>query len=293
MGREPDERVLANHGTGLFGCGVVLADMDTVGTHLGGQVGAVVEDEGHPEVGADPLEQACPGHDPGIGQLLVAQLHDVDAPLDAAPDEPLEVGPVRGAEIEPAGSEPPALRPTGRAAHPGGEALARASAFACRRLNWRTFCIASGESMSRHRAERAGLTVGTGDGLPARRPNAELLLPSSATKTLAFWSPKPGRERRLARSCLAVGCRGPDGGRIPAVGRGDHRADLLDPPGHGPREPMERWPGREHLGQLVGWRGRDRSRIELPSEPIPEVARRAERTLEGDLLIEDHPDEQG
>ena len=112
MGREPDERVLADHGTGLRGSEVVLADMDAVGTDRSGQVGPVVEDEGDPEAGTDPLEQGGPRHDPGVGQVLLAQLHDVDTPLDAATDEPIEIGPVGGAEVEPAGVESPARRPS-------------------------------------------------------------------------------------------------------------------------------------------------------------------------------------
>src|SRR3712207_7345818 len=53
VGREPDEGVGPEDAPGEGGRGVVLADVDPVGVDLEGQVGAVVEDEGHAVVAAD------------------------------------------------------------------------------------------------------------------------------------------------------------------------------------------------------------------------------------------------
>ncbi len=58
---------------------VVLADVDAVGAHRRGQVGPVVEDEGHPGSAHTRRTQARPGHQCGVVEVLLAELHDVHA----------------------------------------------------------------------------------------------------------------------------------------------------------------------------------------------------------------------
>ena len=146
MRREADQRVGAQQPACLGRRQVVLADVDPVGPCLGDQVRTVVEHEGHPRGGADGPDESRTRHEVGVTELLVAQLDDVDAALDAATHECLEVRPIRGAEVEATVGQVPAVAGR-RAAHPAFGSLARASAFICC-LNWRTFARASGESMS-------------------------------------------------------------------------------------------------------------------------------------------------
>src|SRR5439155_18250706 len=85
---------------GQRGWRVVLADVDAVGLHLEGQVGAVIEDERdvavatHTSREARPLEQQ-----PGV-EVLLAQLDHVDPAGDAPLEERGQVGTVRGAEVQ-------------------------------------------------------------------------------------------------------------------------------------------------------------------------------------------------
>ena len=75
--------------------------MHAVGTDRRRQVGTVVEDEWHLMAGADLLDDPGPSHQIRIGEVLVAELHDVDPADDASLYEGPEIGPVGGAEIEP------------------------------------------------------------------------------------------------------------------------------------------------------------------------------------------------
>ena len=105
------------------GRGVVLADVDPVGPHLEGQIGSVVQDEGHAVVGADSGGEPGP-LDQGAGvEFLVPQLDDVHPAARCRREEAGEVGTVARAEIEvppratgPAADEPVNGRPTGAAA---------------------------------------------------------------------------------------------------------------------------------------------------------------------------------
>ena len=163
--------------TGLGRGHVVLADMDTVGTDGRGQVGPVVEDERHLVVGADPLDEGGPRDQQPVGQVLLAQLHDVDPALDAGVRRSARGRAGRACRGRAAGS----VRATHRRC-PGGRvpssfrrrmALALALAFACC-LNWRTLTRASGESMSATERNVPGLTVGS------RRPSP---IPGAAPRT--------------------------------------------------------------------------------------------------------------
>ena len=83
---------------------IVLPHVDTVGTRFEGQVGPVVEHEGHAvgtaHLGGDAGRQGRPGL-----ELLVAELDHVDAPRDAGGEEIGQIGPVRRAEVEAATGE--------------------------------------------------------------------------------------------------------------------------------------------------------------------------------------------
>ena len=75
--------------------------MHAVRPGLGGEIGPVVEDERDAEVVADAPRPA--GHveqRPGF-EVLLAQLHEVDAAGDARLEEALEIGAIGRAEVEP------------------------------------------------------------------------------------------------------------------------------------------------------------------------------------------------
>src|SRR6266700_1088620 len=90
--------------------------MHAVGLHFECEVGAVVENEGHPVGAAHVYGESGPvDQGPGV-QFLLPQLHDVDAASDAGLEELLEVGSVARAEVEAAvaewGGHPPATART-------------------------------------------------------------------------------------------------------------------------------------------------------------------------------------
>ena len=74
--------------------------MDAVGVHFEGQVGSIVEDEGHSVVEADSADEAGPLDERLRLKMLLAQLDDVHSAGDAGRDEMLEVGPIGCAEIQ-------------------------------------------------------------------------------------------------------------------------------------------------------------------------------------------------
>ena len=100
MGREPDDGVRSEDAPGQRDRGVVLPHVDAVRPDFEGQVGAVVEDEGHSAVGADGADQASPLQKGSGLEVLVPQLHDVHPAGDAGRHEGGEIGPVRRAEVE-------------------------------------------------------------------------------------------------------------------------------------------------------------------------------------------------
>ena len=105
MGRQADERLGAHEGPRLVGRGVALADVDAVGACSRGQVGPIVHDERDVVGVTDVSHQPGPRHDRLVVEVLVAELHDVDAAADAGVDERLEIGTVGSAEVEPAPGE--------------------------------------------------------------------------------------------------------------------------------------------------------------------------------------------
>jgi ABC-2 type transport system ATP-binding protein len=105
VGGQTYDRVRSQQSPRECGRRVVLSDMDAVGFHLEREVGPVVEDERHAMVVTDAPDAARDLEQrPGF-ELLVAQLHDVDAARDACLEKALEIGTGGGAEIEPARSE--------------------------------------------------------------------------------------------------------------------------------------------------------------------------------------------
>ena len=117
-------------------------------------------------------------------------------------------------------------------------------------------------------------------------------LPSSATKILAFCSPKPGKARTRRRRSVPLEAPSQHAGGVPAVFIHNDLAELLDTAGIGSREPVERRPLRENLCELGGIHRCDRSGVELATEAVPQVPGRAEGSLQGDLLVEDHAYQQ-
>ncbi len=101
VGRETDNRIGAEQSPGQRHRRVVLAHVHPVGLHLERQIGAVIEHEGHPEVAADrPNHPSSRQQGPRL-EFFLTQLHHVDPALDAGRHERGQVGPVRGAQVEP------------------------------------------------------------------------------------------------------------------------------------------------------------------------------------------------
>ncbi len=67
--------------------GIVLPDVDSVRVHFEGQVGSIVEDEGHSVVAADGADEAGPLDERLRLKMLLAQLDDVHPAGDAGRDE--------------------------------------------------------------------------------------------------------------------------------------------------------------------------------------------------------------
>ena len=107
MGGEPDDGVRSQDAAGQGGGGVVLADVDTVGADLEGEVGTVVEDERHVMLGADPGGETASLDDVPSLEVLVPQLHDVHPPGDARCQERGEVGAVSRAQVQAPSGQPP------------------------------------------------------------------------------------------------------------------------------------------------------------------------------------------
>ncbi len=102
MGGEPDDGIGTEDPAGHFRRGVVLADVDTVRLTGQGQVGPVVEDERHPELGTHRGGQLRPGQERAGIQLLLPQLDHVHPAPEACAQERRQIGPVRRAQVEPA-----------------------------------------------------------------------------------------------------------------------------------------------------------------------------------------------
>ena len=100
MGGEPHDGVGTENSPSQAGGGIVLSHVDPVRFDIESQVGPVVQDEGHPVIGADAPGDVGPLDDPSGLEFLVAQLDDVHPTCDTAVEELGQVGPVSGAEIE-------------------------------------------------------------------------------------------------------------------------------------------------------------------------------------------------
>ena len=108
----------------------------------------------------------------------------------------------------------------------------------------------------------------------------------------AFISPIPGSAiSRLWRS-LRVGRLRPDPRRVAAVVGRDRRAQVLDAAGHVAREPVQcGWRAEDRRERLGVHRG-DGRRIQRHRSAL-ELQRAGERLLDGDLLVEREPDQEG
>ena len=90
----------------------------------------------------------------------------------------------------------------------------------------------------------------------------------------------------------AIASLGPHSGGVAPVVLADHRAELLRPLGHVPREAMERRPLAEDRVEPRGVHRRDLAGPQRP-EPALQLQRTGERLLQRDLLVEDEADEKG
>ncbi len=233
--------------------------MDAVGPDGSGQVGPVVEDEGHPVGPADPLHQRGPlGSARRSSRCFSRSWTRSTPPSDAGFDEPLEVRSVGSAEIEPPVVEAPGVRrghgwsqPDVGPPWPWPWPWPSPWPSACTGAPW------PGPRASRCPPPTGRYRLSPNGEAAFSQPGGRIpsCLPSRATKIRAFCSPNPGSAFTLARSCLAVGGRCPDGCGIAPVGVDDDRAHLLDPSGHRPGEPVERRPLAEHRGQGLGVHG--------------------------------------
>ena len=87
MGREPDDALGSDDRPRVGDRGVVLADVDAVGTGGDDKVGPVVEDEQRAVVGRGGGEPAPRGHDLLVGGVLHPQLDEVHAAGERAGEE--------------------------------------------------------------------------------------------------------------------------------------------------------------------------------------------------------------
>src|SRR5580658_8083126 len=101
MGREADDGRGSEDAARQRGRRVVLADVDAVGLDLEGEIGSVVQDEWHAQVGRDDPDQPGAGDQIPSRKLLVAELDDVDTAADAGNEEIGEIRAVRRAQVQP------------------------------------------------------------------------------------------------------------------------------------------------------------------------------------------------
>jgi hypothetical protein len=97
VGREADTQVEA---TRFCDGDVFLADVDEVGFAFGGEIGTVVDDEGHAQAARYFTRVREYGEQLRIGELLVANLDDVDAAADRRLEKALEVRPRRRDQVQ-------------------------------------------------------------------------------------------------------------------------------------------------------------------------------------------------
>ena len=118
--READDRVGADGPPRLGERRVVLPDVDAVGAGALDEVGPVVQHEERAVRVARAPERLGGPDELVVGELLVAQLHDVDAAAQGRVEQAARIAAVRPRlehEIEPRAGEP---RPTFGAVHGGG-----------------------------------------------------------------------------------------------------------------------------------------------------------------------------
>ena len=118
-------------------------------------------------------------------------------------------------------------------------------------------------------------------------------LPRRATKILAFCSPNPGKAFTRRRSSAPLAGSLPDPGRLPPVVLHDYPRELLNTLRVGGGEAVEGRPFREDGRQFGGFHRSYLSGIKLAPKTFLEVARGAKGTLERDLLVEHHTDQEG
>ena len=152
MRGEPDEGVATEHGRASAGDTSSWPTWTPSAPTSAARSGRSLRTNGTPAPAQTRLRDAGPGDQGGVGEVLLAQLDDVDAPSMQRPTKISRSGRsgVHSRARRLASSAPACSGPGGRAtsvAHPGLGSLARASAFICC-LNWRTLARASGESMS-------------------------------------------------------------------------------------------------------------------------------------------------
>ena len=151
----------------------------------------------------------------------------------------------------------------------------------------------------------AGLVLGQGlgrvDVAEGRVVGHDLARPGSSTPSRlarmammpsAFIAPIPGRARSRRLSSAPSLAVVQTGAGVVAVVGGDRGAQRLDLAGHRAREAMQGRRRPEDGRELLGVGRRDPGRIQV-ADPALELGRAAERLLDGDLLVEREPDEQG
>ena len=79
----------------------------------------------------------------------------------------------------------------------------------------------------------------------------------------------------------------------PSYAVDEHPAQLLDPGRHGSGVTVQRRLGREGGGEDLGVHRCDLPGVERVTESSSELGRPGEGPFQGDLLVQDHPDQQG
>ena len=141
------------------------------------------------------------------------------------------------------------------------------------------------------RAPRVLLAEGPGRLLPALGAHGELLA-EQGNEDPGLLLTEAGELLHVAQELRTVGGLPPDGGRIAVIALDEQLAQRLDARRHRGRVAVQRGALGEGRRQLIGIHGGDHRRGEGAPQPLREDQGALEGPLEGDLLVEHHPDQE-
>ncbi len=197
-------------------------------------------------------------------------------------------------QVSPAGSSGDGWRPHVAQTNGSSEVMVGPAAFAAAFwlfLNARTFssdCWSTTSATDRKEPSSAYGPIASRQ--PAGRTPS--CLPSNAAKMRAFCCPKPGSAAQAGEHLGRAVGGGPQPLGIAVVVLDDMARESLDASGHGPPVPVDRRWGRAQVRERPRGRRRDLRRVES-AEPVEDRCWAREGTLHGELLVQQHPGQQG